>query len=204
MTRTTSVLFVALVLSPLNGCQEECPGTARCLPNMDAGDAPWPLEDDAPVPRDTDLRDSDLRIPDSPAPSDGGILSSEVISRACGPADGFALRLGLYESPPLAECAGDPLEGSLTFFIHDLGGATLPPTSGTVVTSTLASSNGVADECPGGTPPCRTSQTWSVTFDSYTEDVGATGSYSVTWEGGEISTGNFSAVWCDRGPVICG
>lgn len=179
-----------------NACEDICPDGGADAPLADAPlDAP--LGADVPTGEDAPVLGTDAPAEDAP-PS-----ANEVIGRRCGPADGFALELGIFQRAG-DSCTGDPSARSLTFFIHDLGGASLPPTAGSTVTSTTARANGNASECPGGSPPCRTSDTWSVTFDTYEADVSATGSYTITWGDGSSSTGNFDATWCETGPIICG
>ena len=125
-----------------------------------------------------------------------GIYAGAHVRYACGPADGPAYELVLYEAG--APCAPDSNTRSLRWLFYDD-----PITAGTVVTSTSTSSAGWVGFCPGGDAPCVTSETWRISFDSFEPDVGASGSYSVTWPDGSVETGTFDATWCGE-PPVCG
>ena len=160
---------------------------------------------------DADLPEIDAALDDAPSLEDAFSASDapiptrgEYVGDSCGPADGPALQITISDTLDPSSCSADPLRASTSFYLHDLGGATLPPSAGTTFTSTAAASNGSAVQCPGGSPPCRLSETFSITFTRYEADGGATGQYTITWEGGETATGNFDAVRCESGPVICG
>ncbi len=204
-----STLLVALALAG-------CPGTTT---TDDAG--PPPLDalasPDSPLPADdAAVEDACWCTGDAPPPIDaaradvgpvndaGPVLGDSLIANDCGPADGLALRLTISAFLELASCSADPTRASTAFYIHDLGGATLPPTAGTTITSTTASSSGTASSCPGGSPPCRVTEDWTLTFDTYATDGGATGQYMIRWVGGEVSTGTFDATRCSTGPLMCG
>jgi hypothetical protein len=165
---------------------------------------------DTPV-IDADLPEIDAPLDDAPSlddafsTTDAAIpTSGAYVADSCGPADGPALQITISDTLDPTSCSADPMRASTSFYLHDLGGATLPPAAGSTFTSTAAASNGSAVQCPGGSPPCRLSETFSITFTRYEADGGATGQYTITWEGGETSTGNFDAVRCESGPVICG
>jgi len=206
---STSALLVAFALAG-------CPGTTT---TDDAGPpAPDALASpDSPLPaNDAAVEDACWCAGDAPPPLDaappaGGPANAPRPRTRdwhhpndCGPADGLALRLTISAFLELSSCSADPTRASTAFYIHDLGGATLPPTAGSTITSTTASSNGTASSCPGGSPPCRVTEDWTITFDSYAADGGATGQYTIRWVGGEVSTGTFDATRCSTGPLMCG
>ena len=141
----------------------------------------------------------DAGASDAPLPTQGSYVSD-----TCGPADGPALQITISEFLDPAACTADPLHASTSFYIHDLAGGTLPPSAGTTITSTAAASNGSASQCPGGSPPCRVSEDWSITFTSYAVDGGAAGQYTITWGDGSTSVGSFDATRCEHGPILCG
>lgn len=152
--------------------------------------------------------DSHGRDGDASAGADGGSMSyaGAYISPDCAPDDGGALRLQLWDAP-VPECSADTARRSLSFYIFQGSSLFFPIEAGETITSSAASGgfgNGSATECPGGTPPCRVSMDWSITFDTFQEDVGASGSYSITFAGGETATGRFDASWCSPGPIVCG
>ena len=214
MTSRPTLLLLALVAAApvLAGCPAPAAVTdvdafvaARDAsidsPTNDAprGDAPGPDAIGADANR-ADAVGADANRGDAGASQ----YTGAYVARACGPADGPALTLLLYAASVPATCSADPTRPSLDFFIHDLGGATLPPTPGSTITSTAAASNGSATECPGGAPPCLTSDDWSVTFDTFTVDGPASGSYTIHWLDATSTTGSFDATNCSAGPVICG
>ncbi len=209
--RPTSLFTSSLALTlALAGCPGDTNGgDAGPSPNdaftadLDAPstDDAWIL-DSAPFPMTDAFSADDALTP--PTDDAGPIAGDSFVSDACGPADGPAVALTLSDALDVATCSADPEMPSTSFFIHDLGGATLPPTSGATITSTAAESNGAVTQCPGGRPPCRVSETWSVTFTSYADDGGASGQYTIAWEGGETSTGTFQATRCEVGGGFCG
>jgi hypothetical protein len=82
-----------------------------------------------------------------------------------------------------------------------------PLVDGTSITSSASGGgfgNGTATACPGGTPPCQSSQTWTLTFDTFQDMNSASGSYSITWEDGSNASGRFDASWCEPFPPLCG
>lgn len=147
---------------------------------------------------------------DTPMPSDAGATSDaptglpfHLVRHDCGPTDGPALHVGLYASVDPA-CGGDTTQRSLEIFVYPSGTASFPPAAGTTIVSTAAAPSGTITECPGGSPPCRVSSDFSVTFDTFADDVSATGRYAVTFGDGETTTGTFDATWCEREPILCG
>jgi hypothetical protein len=137
-----------------------------------------------------------------PTSDAGSEYAGSYYRPSCGPADGPAFQLDLFQAS-VAACTVDDTLRTLGFYVHDLGGASLPPSAGSVITSTPSAASGTANRCPGGTPPCESSETWTLTFDTFVMGTGASGSYSVTWEDGSTSTGQFDAGWCGDRPV-CG
>jgi hypothetical protein len=200
--RSGSLLLLCGSVALLSGC----PGTTSS--GTDAGvdaassvvdafvetDAPSAV--DAPSSIDAAPHDS------GPASDAGGEYAGSYYRPSCGPADGPAFQLDLFESS-VAACTVDDTRRTLGFYVHDLAGATVPPTAGTVITSTPASASGTANRCPGGTPPCESSETWTLTFDTFVDGASASGSYVVTWSDGTMSSGQFDAGWCGDRP-ICG
>lgn len=171
----------------------------------DGGPDAYAIDDAFVPPPDAFASDDTFTAPDAfPTDDAGAVAANAFIARDCGPADGFALRLTISDFLDPSSCGADPLRASTGFYIHDLGGATLPPTAGATITSTSSSSNGSASSCPGGSPPCRASDDWSITFDSYSDTDGASGQFSIRWVDGSTSTGAFVATRCESGPVICG
>lgn len=209
--RNASLLSTSVALTlTLTACPGDTSGGDAGQPAVDA----FTVELDAPSTDDAYATDGSpfltfdaFSADDAFAPSTddaGPIVGDSFVSRTCGPADGPALTLTISDFLDATTCSADGERASTYFFIHDLGGATIPPTSGATITSSTAESNGTATHCPGGSPPCRLSETWSVTFTTYADDGGASGQYVIMWEGGETSTGTFQATRCTSGPVICG
>ena len=126
---------------------------------------------------------------------DGGLrprFAGSWVSETCGPTDGPAIELILYErSGP--NCTADPTGESVRFYLY---GPYLPITPGESV-----SSDGTVTHVLG---PSEVSTDFLITFDTFEPGVGASGNYRVTWHDGWNSFGSFHAVWCSTGPVICG
>lgn len=221
LPRMTSLLRVSSLVAILLGATlAGCPGDPAAtdggrdvLEPLDAlatldtdppqADAFSPI--DAPVECDDNCSPSyDAGANDAPSADDAAVRGNAFIARSCGPADGPALQLTISDFLDPSMCTADPARASTMFYVHDLGGATLPPTAGATITSTMAASNGNATQCPGGSPPCRLSEDFSITFATYSDTGGATGQYTITWMGGEVSTGTFVATRCETGPMICG
>ncbi|MBK8171913.1 MAG: hypothetical protein IPK60_16400 [Sandaracinaceae bacterium] len=157
---------------------------------------------DMPLALDSTLP-LDMAIADAGAVDDAGeAFVQSYVRRSCGPADGPAFELALFNSSVPA-CTVDASLEALTFYVHDLSGATVPPVAGTVINSTEASSSGTANRCRGAGGPCESTETWTLSFTSYTGGEGAVGTYNVTWSDGSVSAGQFNANWCD-GMAICG
>lgn len=133
-----------------------------------------------------------------------GAYAGAYVMNDCGPADGRALRLILWTFP-VPECSADPARPSLEFYLY---GSFFPITPGATITVTPPSGGGLGDgsatACPGGTPPCRTSQDFTLTFATFTEDAEASGTYSVRHADGTTDSGSFAASWCEAFPPICG
>lgn len=139
---------------------------------------------------------------DAGAPSYAGAY----ISPECAPDDGAALRLTVWEGA-VPECSADPARRSLSFYFFEGTDTFFPIVAPETITSRTTSGgfgNGSATACPGGTPPCRVSQDWSLTFESFEDGVGASGSYSITFADGTMESGRFDASWCSFAPPTCG
>jgi hypothetical protein len=171
-------------------------------PSIDApiGDAPAADAPSTDAPAPSDATASDATPSDATATSDAtaGGYQYALVRESCGPADGPAIELTIYGAPGPV-CIVGPDQPSLSFYIHDLGGATIPPAAGDTITST-GSEHGTVTACPAGDGPCRTTgdtDDWSVTFDTYDETGDASGSYTIDW-GSESETGSFDATRCAR------
>lgn len=138
------------------------------------------------------------------ASTDGGGTSAYAgayVMDECGPADGQALRVILFDGA-VPECSADPDRRSLSLYLY---GAIFPITAGATITSSSASgATASAALCPGGTPPCQTSSDLTVTFDTFVDAASASGSYTITWADGSSDAGTFAAEWCTSGPIVCG
>jgi hypothetical protein len=185
-------------------------GCDGCVGSLDAGTDAFAGEDafssdDAFAATDVFSADDAFSAADAFSATDTGVgTSGAFIARDCGPADGPALRLLMSEALDPSSCSHDPLRPSTQFYVHDLGGATLPPAAGATITSTVAASNGTATVCPGGRPPCRLSEDWTLTFVTYDDAAGATGQYVIRFDDGTMAMGNFAATRCESDPPICG
>ncbi|RLB52490.1 MAG: hypothetical protein DRJ42_14685 [Deltaproteobacteria bacterium] len=173
---TASTIFLALLL-------------AAC------GDSDAPSDSGGPDASDSGSADA----------SDSGSTGFDgaFIEDTCGPADGSAVSITLYDSLTAA-CAADSTARTLVITVW--GGTTFPIPPGTTVTSTAVDGglgNGSATLCLGGTAPCLTSADFTVTFDEYVQDDSAAGSYSITFAGDRVESGTFDAPWCG-GDALCG
>lgn len=124
-------------------------------------------------------------------------FAGAYLTPECAPDDGEAYTLLLWAAA-VPECSADGTQRSLSFYIFEGAERFFP------IEPTETVSSGSATLCPGGEAPCRTSSEWSVTFDDFVADSGASGSYSVTFDGGETITGTFDASWCAPAPLMCG
>lgn len=146
---------------------------------------------------------------DAPATLDAsgsGDYAGAYLSPECAPDDGPALRLTLFDVA-VPECSADTSARSLSFYLFSGTDDIFPITAPVTITSSSAGGglgNGSATECPGGSPPCRSSQDWSLTFETFTQDVGATGTYAITFADGSSASGRFDASWCSFAPPTCG
>jgi len=131
---------------------------------------------------------------------DAGSFAGAFLSPDCAPDDGAALSLRLYEVA-VPECSADTDHRVLSFYLFEGATSFLPIEAGETLTSSSAS--GSATACPGGEAPCRSGESWSLTFETYAEGTGASGTYTVTFDDGETVSGRFDAAWCDPG-VVCG
>lgn len=141
----------------------------------------------------------DMTIVDAGPAVDAGEYTQSYIRESCGPADGPAFELALFNAA-VPTCTIDPALEALTFYVHDLSGAPIPPSDGTVITSTDASSDGTANRCHGAGTPCESTENWTLTFSSYEEGEGAVGTYTITWADASVTTGQFIATWCSGAP----
>jgi hypothetical protein len=146
---------------------------------------------------------SDAALPGEDAATDSGAgdageaFSRSYVRPSCGPADGPAFELALFDGS-VAACSIDGAPLSVSFYVHDLSGAPIPPMGGNVITSTTALPSGTANRCLAGV--CESSEDWSLTVRSYDVAMGARGSYTVLWADGSRSAGQFDAAWCAGRP----
>lgn len=136
---------------------------------------------------------------DAAIADDAGVFTGAYLTPDCAPNDGAALTLTLYEAP-VPECSADPDRRSLTFYFYPESAELFPIEAGDTIDSTNA--GGSVSQCPGGTPPCRAADSWSITFTTYEEEGAASGTYTATFDGETIS-GSFDATWCNPG-LVCG
>ena len=136
------------------------------------------------------------------APGDGdgdgdgdGRFAAQVISPACAPNGGPALRLTLAAAIDPQSCAATDLEESLVITVYSREIA--PPETFDVAEL----SEGDAFHCPGGDAPCLTARSGSVTFETYDPDVAAAGSYVVDL-GSEVIDESFDAEACEPDPPV--
>lgn len=137
----------------------------------------------------------------SPTPTDGGDGATPPagmsrIERACGPADGPALRLTVARGGP--RCEPDTTNEHLLFFIY--GGLPIEVPE----TITLGMDTGIAQRCmpDADATTCVDATGGTITFDAFMEDVSASGTFAID-VGGEHLEGFFSAVFCGE-PPLCG
>jgi hypothetical protein len=99
--------------------------------------------------------------------ADAGPAASAFASDECAPDDGRALRIVISDA--IDACAADPSQPSIDFYLFSGTDSVFPIVAPATITSESGTTfgNGSATECPGGTPPCRTSQDWSITFDVF-------------------------------------
>lgn len=202
-SRFVSCFVVSLSIAAV-GCSDSDP-----VPTADAGTDSAVHNDgdvatDMPVTLDAspgdDMSVVDMTVVDAGPALDGGEeFTQSYIRESCGPADGPAFELSLFNAA-VPTCTIDPELEAMTFYVHNLSGAPIPPTAGTTITSTEASSSGTANRCPGGTVPCESTENWTLSFSSYEAGSGAVGTYSVTWADSSVSTGQFIASWCTGAP----
>lgn len=157
---------------------------------------------DATTSLDMSLTDAGPLEDAAPHGDAGADFAQSYYKRSCGPADGPAFELALFNSA-VAACTVDDTLLSLSFYVHDLSGAPVPPTAGSTIESTPEHSSGTANRCPEGTAECESSESWTLHFSSYTDSVGAVGTYSVTWLDGSVTSGQFNANWCSA-TLLCG
>lgn len=199
-----SALALALTASVLGACDSSDPAVDASVRDAIVEiDAASLVDGGGAVVTDGGATDDAASADDAAtvATSDGGQLHQQLISRTCGPADGFALNLVLIDGSAAA-CNAAPDTSYLSFYIHDLGGADLPPIAGATVVSTPVGSNGTASRCDAS-GDCVSTEVWSITFSSYADGAGAAGSYTIHWGDGSTSSGEFNAAWCD-GTFVCG
>jgi hypothetical protein len=133
---------------------------------------------------------------DSGTRGDGGAgpYARHIISPACAPNDGPALRIALGDPHAEDSCAIDQLAPHvlLNVWTQDIDA---PVT----ISFAETEASGSGSFCPGGTAPCRSFSSGDITFDSYAAGEGARGSWRLLGEE-EMLTGDFDATWCETTP----
>lgn len=185
-SRTLAPLLIALSAACSSSTEPADAARADATAGRDGGSPD--ASADTGVASDAAGRDS-ATSDSGPSPYTGALVHDD-----CGPADGPAIRVLLYGAT-MPTCRADPDLPSLDFYIYSGG---FPPAPGSTYTDA-----GVVTSCPGGTPPCRTSSNFSVTFDSYSTGGGATGSYLISWGSDPRETGTFDAQRCEI-DILCG
>ncbi len=135
-----------------------------------------------------------------------GGYAGAYIGPECAPDDGLAYYLTLWDGA-VPECSADPARRSLSFYLFEGTDSFLPITAPVTINSNRTGGgfgNGSATECPGGSPPCRTAESWTLTFETFEDDAGASGTYSLTFADGSTTSGRFDASWCSFAPPMCG
>lgn len=210
MTSTSTRLLSLSILSAI--ALTGCPGTTSVDAGVDASapDARTEMPDavctgccDASCVDAFRAADAFASV-DAYSADDAPHRYNAIVASSCGPADGPAIELNISDTIDRSSCSPDPLRASTTFYIHDLGGATLPPTPGATITSVDGAIHGNASQCPGGSPPCRSSEHFSVTFATYSVTGGASGQYTIQWSDGTTTSGTFDADRCMSRPPVCG
>ena len=209
MTSNTTRLLSSFLLTAF--ALAGCPGTTAPDARVDAASSSDAAASDSSPSLDTvsplvDAFSADdaFSASDAFSGSDAPHRFNAIVSASCGPADGAALELTVSDAIDRGTCTPDAARASTTFYIHDLGGAVLPPTAGSTITSVDGAINGNASVCPGGSPPCRTSEHWSVTFATFSATGGASGQYTIQWADGTATSGTFDADRCMSRPPVCG
>lgn len=145
-----------------------------------------------------DAATSDGPSADAPASS----FAVNLVERTCGPTDGPAVTLALGAGHDPETCTLDVDAGNLTISIYLDGWPVEAPVTYSFDPEDLT---GAALMCPGGDAACRSASAGQVHFDTFSEGVGASGTYQLTMEGGPV-TGGFDASWCqpEGGGPYCG
>jgi hypothetical protein len=125
--------------------------------------------------------------------ADGGRYSVQLVSPSCGPADQAAVAILLGE-PTGGSCAVDDSAPSVRLEVW-----TREITAPAMFSFAPGEALGGGQLCPGGERPCLSYATGDISFDTYDETSGATGSWRLIDEAGTV-TGSFDATWCDPDP----
>ncbi|HWM85593.1 MAG TPA: hypothetical protein VNO33_07140 [Kofleriaceae bacterium] len=127
-----------------------------------------------------------------------GELTRHIISPACGPADGPALRIQLGAAGA-APCAIDEAAPSVR-----LDAWTQDIVAPMTISWAPGEALGTGSLCPGGEDTCRTYSAGDITFQTFDAEQGAAGTWRLL-EGDQPVTGTFDATWCEpKVPDPCG
>ena len=118
-----------------------------------------------------------------------------LIQRSCAPWDGAAIEMTLTKER--ATCQRRPAP-----YIEMGVWKGLPIQPGQVVKFAAISDVGFASRCEREND-CVRAESGEITFDTYKDGVGASGSYVLHFKGGETVSGSFDAKWCEM-RVMCG
>lgn len=158
-------------------------------------DAPVSGADAGPI--DAIESGADARYNDAP-PSP---YPSQVMAFACAPNDGPGLRLLLTDSVDSTTCRQDGFGGSIEIYLWVSPQSITAPQT---ITFSPGEPNGSGTHCLGGAAPCLLFNEGHVSFESYEDGVGGTGTYQLI-QGDQIEEGSFDATWCDPAtPKLCG
>jgi hypothetical protein len=186
MSKSTVALLCALLATACTG-DDDPGGTADAAAAVDAD----PNAPDA----DPNAPDADPTAPDATVRT----FANQIIADDCAPNDGPALRMLFTDDTIGAECRADGLGPSIEIRVWTRS-ITAPQT----IIFTDENFRGSATNCLGGTAPCQTTANGEIRFDSYQQDVGATGTWRLEF-GGSVQTGSFDVDWCDpTTPLVCG
>lgn len=194
---------MALALQPMVAMKTTAILLGCCLAAACTGDDEAGMSSDAATfDADPTAPDADPTRPDAdPNRPDATVRSfaNEIITNDCAPNDGPALRIHLTDDTIDAECRGQGFGRSIELLIYTRS-ITAPQT----ITFSETNFAGGGTECLGGAAPCLFTQEGEVHFETYVPDVGASGTWTLDFNG-NVQTGTFEVDWCDPAtPLFCG
>lgn len=135
----------------------------------------------------------------SPVPSE----VNAVLEPTCGPSDGWAVNLRVFDRP----ISGCDLVGAFeaNLYLHGLGAFDLPPVEApAIMVNVPEDSSGIAQRCSAGVSSCPTTTQWTLELDSYDEESDSTGVLELRFES-TTQTFPFRARFCEPDtPLECG